>query len=112
LSERTSRRGDWLLGLIIGLVFGVASLIAGTIGVMLGLMALAFLAFDRARSGTVGAALLGFGVSWSTILLMADARCGEGCVGPDLTPWYVIGTLMIAVGAGLSVLAVGRLKGG
>jgi hypothetical protein len=98
-----SRGNSWLLGLTIGLVFGVASLSAGMPAWILGIAALAMLAKDRARTTLIGGALVGFGASWTTVLLLADWRCQEGCTGPDLTPWFVIGVAAVLAGVGLSV---------
>ena len=105
-----SRRSRWLLGLTIGLVFGVASLTLGVIAWALALGALVLLALDRARTVLVGGALIGFGVAWNAILLMADWRCQEGCTGPNLTPWYVIGAVSIVAGLGLSVVGATSRK--
>jgi 4-hydroxybenzoate polyprenyltransferase len=108
--ERKSRWNRWLLGLTIGLVFGVASLIVGTIAWAVGIVALALLAIDRDRIPLVGGASLGFGVAWLAIMLLADARCQEGCSGPDLTPWLAAGVAWTVVGVGLSLLSIGFRK--
>jgi len=108
--ERKSRGYRWLLSLTIGLVFGVASLVVGAPAWIVGIGALAMLAIDRARMVLVSGALVGFGVSWSTVLLVADWRCQENCTGPDLTPWYLIGAISILAGVGLSVVDAGTRK--
>jgi 4-hydroxybenzoate polyprenyltransferase len=103
---RRSRQDRWLLGLTIGLVFGVASLIVGPIVWAGGIGALVLLAIDPDRIPLVGGACLGFGLAWLAIMLLADARCQEGCSGPDITPWLVTGAAWAVVGVGLSLLSI------
>ena len=105
-----SRQNRWLLGLTIGLVFGVASLVGGTIAWAVTLVTLVLPVIDQNRIPLVGGACLGFAATWLAIILLADSRCGEGCSGPDITPWLVAGATLAVVGAGLSLLSLGSRR--
>ena len=67
----------------------------------LGLAAVALLALDQRRSVLVPVALVGFGAATMAVLLFADARCQIDCVGPDLTPWLLVGGGALAMGTTL-----------
>ena len=99
-----------LLGLGVGLTFGVAWLTGGTVAWALGLAAVALLALDQRRSVLVPVALVGFGAATNAVLLFADARCQIDCVGPDLTPWLLVGGGALAVGTVLILWNVLRVR--
>ena len=101
LLPRPKGRGrlwPYLLGLVVGLIFGFAWLTGGTVAWALGLAAVALLALDQRRSVLVPVALVGFGAATMAVLLFADARCQIDCVGPDLTPWLLVGGGTLALG--------------
>ena len=98
----------WMIGLVVGLAFGLASLIGGTVIWLLGLAAAVLLGFQPPRAARLGGLGIGFALSWQILLATADLRCGEGCVGPDLAPWLAMGWIALAVGLGLTTLAIVR----
>lgn len=103
-SDSGGRR--WFTGLVIGLVFGLATLIGGTMMAILGLVATGLLSLRPGRTAAIGGVLTGLGACWLALFASARARCGPGCSGPDLSLWIAAGAVMLAVGLGLSALAV------
>lgn len=103
-----SRR--WGFGLVVGAVFGVGVLIFGTLGGLLGLVAVVLLAWEPAREAPVGGFLAGFGTTWLLLFVRADLSYGANGGGPDLTPWYAVGIVMLVVGLFLSVRALRRSR--
>jgi hypothetical protein len=91
---------------VIGLVFGLATLIGGTVMAILGLVATVLISIRPGRMAAVGGVLTGLGACWLALFASAGARCGPGCSMTDLTPWMLAGAAMLAVGLGLSALAV------
>ena len=53
--------------------------------------------------------LVGWGATWIIALAGAQARCDPGsCTGPDLTGWFVAGTVLILLGAIALVVGIRR----
>jgi hypothetical protein len=104
-------RRRWFTGLVIGLVFGLATLIGGTIMAALGLVAAALLSIRPGRTLAIGGVLTGLGACWLAVFASAEARCGLGCIGPDLTPWFLASGAALAVGVSLTVLGWSRNRG-
>lgn len=51
----------------------------------------------------------GWGATWISLLLAAQARCDPtSCSGPDLTPWVTFGGGLLAASIGLLVIGVRR----
>ena len=99
----------WATGLVVGLVVGVGVLIGGVMVALIGLIAVILLTIEPGRDAPVGGLMAGFGAAWLTLFLRADASCGEGCVGPDLTAWYALSSVMLVVGL---VLTARTLRAG
>ena len=108
--EANERRRRWFTGLVIGLVFGLATLIGGTLMGMLGLIAAGLLSVRPGRVLAIGGVLTGFGACWLFVIGTADARCGLGCSGPDITPWLAASGVMLAVGVSLTALGRSRIR--
>jgi hypothetical protein len=108
-SQRRWRR--WAVGLVVGLVVGVGTLVAGILGASLGLLAVVLLALRTGRDASVGGLLLGLGGSWTLLFLRGDLACGAGCIGPDLTGWYMVSAVLLAVG-GVLTFRVARAGSG
>jgi hypothetical protein len=106
--ETNDRLRRWFTGLVIGLVFGLATLIGGTLMGMLGLVAAGLLSVRPGRTLAIGGVLTGLGTCWLVIIGSADARCGPGCSGPDITPWMAASAAMLAVGVSLTAFARSR----
>ena len=104
-------RRRWFVGVVIGLVFGLATLVGGTVMALLGLVAAGLLSVRPGRTLAVGGVLTGLGACWLAIFASADARCGAGCVGPDLTPWFLASGAMLAVGVSLTAVGWSRDRG-
>ena len=96
---------------MIGLVFGLATLIGGTLMAMLGLIAAGLISIRPGRTLAIGGVLTGLGACWLVLFASADARCGPGCSGPDMTPWLAASGAMLAVGVSLTVLDWSRNRG-
>jgi len=109
--ETNEARRRWFTGLVIGLVFGLATLIGGTLMGILGLVAAGLLSVRPGRMLAIGGVLLGFGACWLFVIGTADARCGPGCSGPDITPWLAASGAMLAVGMSLTALGWSRHQG-
>jgi hypothetical protein len=103
-----SRR--WTIGLMTGFIVGVGVLVTGTLGAVIGILAILLLAIEPDREAPVGGLFIGGGLGWLAILGTAPARCGDGCVFPDLTPWIVASVVMIGLGLALTGLAVRRQR--
>jgi YndJ-like protein len=103
----------WATGLLVGLVVGVGVLIGGPMVGLIGVAAVVLLAIEPGREAPVGGLLTGFGAAWLALFLRADASCGSGCTGPDLTPWYAFAGVMLLVGVVLTIRAfrVGIMAG-
>jgi hypothetical protein len=109
--EMNERRRRWFIGLVIGLVFGWATLIGGTLMGLLGLIAAGLLSVRPGRTIAIGGVLTGLGACWGFLFATADARCGPGCSGPDITPWLAASGAMLAVGVSLTALGWSRHRG-
>ena len=104
-------RRRWFTGLVVGLVFGSATLVGGTLMGLLGLVAAGLLSVRSGRTLAIGGVLTGLGGCWLFLIGTADARCGPGGSGPDVTPWLMASGAMLAVGVSLSALAWSRNRG-
>lgn len=111
--DRTANgpRRRWFTGLVIGLVFGAAGLIGGTMIGLLGLVAAGLLSIGPGRTVAIAGVLTGLGACWLALISTAEARCGPGCVGPDLTPWLLVAGASLAVGVSLTALSWSRNRG-
>jgi hypothetical protein len=109
--EANERRRRWFTGLVIGLVFGLGTLIGGTLIGMLGLVAAGLLSVRPGRTLAIGGVLTGLGTCWLFLFVTADARCGPGCSGPDITPWLAASGAMLAIGVSLTALGWSRNRG-
>jgi Ca2+/Na+ antiporter len=108
--RRLSASRRWAIGLMTGLIVGVGVLTTGTLGALLGILAIILLATEPGREAPVGGLFLGGGIGWLVLLGTASARCGEGCVFPDLAPWIVVSVAMIGLGLVLTGLAFLRRR--
>jgi YndJ-like protein len=107
---RLSASRRWAIGLVTGLTVGIGVLITGFLGAVLGILALLLLSIEPEREAPVGGLFVGFGLGWLALLGTASARCGEGCVFPDLTPWIVASLAMIGLGLVLTGIATRRRR--
>ncbi len=103
-------RRRWFTGLVIGMVFGLGTLIGGTLIGMLGLVAAGLISVRPGRMLAIGGVLTGLGACWLVLFATAEARCGPGCSGPDITPWLAASGAMLAVGVSLTALGRSRIR--
>ncbi len=102
----------WLLGLFAGAVGGLV-LISWGIGLpALGLVAFAVGAAAPPRPFGLGGALVGLGMIWLALFGRLAMTCHPdvGCSSPDLTPWLVAASVLLATGAVLSALLAARRR--
>ena len=92
----------WFTGLLIGLVFGVGTLVGGTIIGLLGLVATGLISLRPGRTAAIGGVFTGFGACWMALFTSAGARCGPGCVFPDLAPWIVFASAVLVAGLAIT----------
>jgi YndJ-like protein len=109
LERRRPPTRRWVEGLIVGLVVGVGILVAGPLVGAIGIVATLLLSFEPGRDAPVGGLLIGFGIGWLAIFGSSSARCGQGCVQPDLGPWIGTAFVTLAVGAILTWRATRHL---
>jgi len=100
----------WSFGLLVGIVVGFGVLVGGTMVGLLGIVALLLLAWEPGREAPVGGLMTGFGGTWLVVFARADASCGVGCTGPDLTPWYIASAAMLLIGIVLTTRAVSHRR--
>ena len=93
------------------MVVGIGTLVAGILGASIGLLAVVLLALRPGRGASVGGLLIGLGGSWALLFLRGDLACGTDCIGPDLTGWYVVSAVLLAVG-GVLTFRVARAGSG
>jgi hypothetical protein len=93
-----------------GLIVGVGVLVTGTLGAVIGILAILLLSIEPGREAPIGGLFIGGGLGWLALLGTAPARCGEGCVFPDLAPWIVASLAMIGLGLVLTGLAFRRRR--
>lgn len=108
-----SPRRRWATGLLVGLVVGVGVLLGGPFVGLIGIAAVILLAVEPGREAPAGGLMTGFGAAWLALFLRADASCGDGCTGPDLTAWYAFAGVMLVVGVVLTArtFRVGTVAG-
>jgi len=98
----------WFFGLVIGLVFGLGTMIGGTPIGLLGLVAMALLCIRPGRTAAIGGVLTGFGACWLSLFTSAGARCGPGCVFPDLAPWILFASAVLVAGLAITFVLWSR----
>jgi hypothetical protein len=103
----------WLAGLVVGVSGGVLTLVVPSIGWLI-IVAFALPALVVGpRVAALGGLLGGVGSTWIVLLVRSSLECrafdevpGQGCVDPDLAPWLSFGLGMLAIGVGLTLLAL------
>ncbi len=108
----------WLLGIVLGLIAGVASLETGVLVLLLLVPAIAWALRERARPLGLGGLIIGLGAGMAALLALANARCAasnvsdanysSGCVAPDITPFLVVATALVVIGAAVTLIALIR----
>jgi hypothetical protein len=108
------RRRDGLAGLTLGAWAGFL-LIYGVVGGVALMLAFGVVAWRRRSWAALGGMFIGAGGLLILVLSLANLNCsglygseGGSCASPDLTGLLLMGLLLLAVGAALSVLAAAR----
>ena len=93
-----------------GLIVGVGVLVTGSLGAVIGILALLLLSIEPGARRPSAACSSAAGSAGSRCSAPRPARCGEGCVFPDLPPWIVASLAMIGLGLVLTGLAFRRRR--
>lgn len=111
---------SWLLGLALGLIAGGAMLAAGVLALLLLAPAALWAAREKGRPLGAAGLVIGLGGGLAGLLVLANARCDasnasgpnyfSGCVAPDITPYLLVAVVLVAVGTGVSLLGLVRLR--
>lgn len=88
----------WRTGIVLGAATGVGLLVGGPIVAVLLLAAVLIAAVRASQTALIGGACLGSGATLVVLIARADLACDVDCVGPDLTGWYVVGGVLLAIG--------------
>jgi hypothetical protein len=97
-------RRRWSIGALVGVAAGVATLTAGFIGGLLGLVAIGLAVIEPPRATAIGGVLVGLGSAWLALFGRVALACRVDCIAPDLGPWIAISGVL----AGLGVLVTTR----
>jgi hypothetical protein len=110
------RRAGWVPGVVVGVAGGFATLEIPTVGWLI-VVAFAILALVVGpRLMAIGGLFTGLGAIWLVLLgrvaLECRAPAGEiGCSAPGIEQWLAVGAGMLAIGIGLTIVAVVRTRG-
>jgi hypothetical protein len=99
-------RRRWLIGSAVGAAAGLGTLVAGTIGGLLGFIVIALAIAEPPRAPAVGGVLVGFGASWLALFGRVALTCRQDCVAPDYRPWLFAAGIL----AGLGILVTVRAR--
>jgi hypothetical protein len=109
---------SWFLGIAFGLAAGGTVLVGGVIALLVLVPAVVWAAREKARPFGLGGLFIGLGVAIVGLIAVANARCAAsnvsgpnyafGCTAPDLTGFFVAGTVLAGIGIAISSLAVAR----
>ncbi len=110
---------SWLLGVVVGLIAVGALLEAGVLAILLLVPAGVWAAREKGRPFGAGGLAMGLGGGMAGLLVLANARCAawnvsgpnyfSECAAPDITPYLLAAAVLVAVGAGVSLLGLVRL---
>ena len=94
-----------------GAVTGFGFLLAGALTGVLGLVVWVWLVARRPRLVGASGGLIGLGGIVLLVIGQAAIRCtaDSSCSQPGLTPWFVGGALLIAIGVAMGLQSVGFL---
>ena len=96
---------------VLGGVIGGLSLLSFAGIFLIALIAIVGGVVVRPRPFGAAGVLIGWGVTWISLLAAAQSRCDPAsCVAPDLTPWVAAGIGLIAVGLVLLAVAIRRIR--
>ena len=97
----TSRRGQFIGGLILGAILGVVALIFGLLAMAAALIAVTVIGLLLPRFALLGGSWLGLGGAWLSLIGRASADCARpdmpcGATPPDTT-WLLVIALAVAL---------------
>jgi hypothetical protein len=94
----------WSIAFLVGATAGTGTLLAGYLGGILGLVAIALAVAEPPRAAAIGGLLIGLGVTWIALFRRVALTCQADCVAPDLRPWVAVAAHL----TGLGILVTGR----
>jgi len=112
------RLTHWVLGVVLGAFAGGSALVIGVLALLLVVPGLVWAARETARPLGFAGLLVGVGVGVGGLFAMADARCAafnysannivSECSSPDSTPFLTFAVVLVAVGALVTLVGLGR----
>jgi hypothetical protein len=110
----TPGRTAWLAGLVLGVPAAFLVLVFPLVGVLILLAAVALLLLRGPRRFGIGGLLIGFGSTWTALLLLARLNCdafnaapNQGCTEPPTIDTYLVaGVILAMLGLALTLVAV------
>ena len=111
MGEGMQPQALFLAGLVLGTLLGLAFLLA-PVTLIPGLAVWAWLIGRRPRFLGASGALVGFGATWLLVIGQAGLRCAVDatCSQPDLTPWLVIGVVILCGGILVGLASYRRMN--
>lgn len=109
----TRARDMFAVGAVLGAVACFAYMIAGYLGLLPGLVLVAYSLTDgRTALPGVAGAVTGFGACWLVLVGQAAAGCtaSTSCGMPDADRWLVIGGAILLAGLTLGLVALSRAR--
>jgi hypothetical protein len=112
------RLTHWLLGIVLGAIVGGSALALGVFALLVAVPCLVWTYGEQARPLGLAGLLIGAAAGGGGLFALADARCSsfrsageavlQSCSAPDATPYLAFAFALIAVGATLTILGLGR----
>lgn len=102
----------FLVAIVLGAFMGLATLIAGPLTLLPGLVVWAWLIARQPRFVSASGGLLGFAGAWLLLLGQATWNCAHDstCVQPNVTPWAAFAAVLLVLGVVLALLSRHRLR--
>ncbi len=104
----------WLAGLAAGVAAALLPLAIGFLGIAITGLTLAWAAITRPRLVVLSGVCAGIGATWLALSSRASLGCSgantatEGCVGPDLSGWWLVPIAFLILAGVLALMTALR----